>query len=235
MKAGIITSAFSTILRVSATLLLLTAAGLIAFGCIIQTPPKAPIPASCVFIGVMTILCSIFGFIGAHFRPGFLFVYIIMGSSVLTLQLMIVAVLWIEPQHVVDRIVAIDERDGIQDYSREGILAKLQVGKKVFLAVVILESLGLFIAGIMRWIGELDNPYRKDFADLEPGPEPTRSRNLPDQEAAARPSAGPAPPPKPAALAKAAAAPKPAPFSVTPQATRIQHHDIDKDTSWDRL
>ena len=57
-------------------------------------------------------------FIGAHFRPGFLFVYIIMGSSVLTLQLMIVAVLWIEPQHVVDRIVAIDERDGIQDYSR---------------------------------------------------------------------------------------------------------------------
>lgn len=43
---------------------------------------------------------------------------------------------------------------------REGILAKLQVGKKVFLAVVILESLGLFIAGIMRWIGELDNPYR---------------------------------------------------------------------------
>ena len=43
---------------------------------------------------------------------------------------------------------------------REGILAKLEVGKKVFLAVVILESLGLLIAGIMRWIGELDNPYR---------------------------------------------------------------------------
>ena len=41
-----------------------------------------------------------------------------MGSSVLTLQLMIVAVLWIEPEHIVDRIVAIDERDGIQDYSR---------------------------------------------------------------------------------------------------------------------
>ena len=43
---------------------------------------------------------------------------------------------------------------------REGILAKLEVGKKVFLAVLILESLGLLIAGIMRWIGELDNPYR---------------------------------------------------------------------------
>ena len=182
-----------------------------------------------------------------------------MGSSVLTLQLMIVAVMWIEPDHIVDRIVAIDEKDGVQDYSRwsafyrlsqmpmgsvlcsrnigmsateqhalqerrvagrmsmcwqgvnasssrrseiawhslaafslilsrlehssrahlrlcqhsmkvsclwvlcpcrEGILAKLQVGKKVFLAVLILESLGLLIAGIMRWIGELDNPYR---------------------------------------------------------------------------
>ena len=44
-----------------------------------------------------------------------------MGSSVLTLQLMIVAVLWIEPDHIVDRIVAIDERDGIQDYSRWSI------------------------------------------------------------------------------------------------------------------
>ncbi|KAL3152061.1 hypothetical protein ABBQ32_001172 [Trebouxia sp. C0010 RCD-2024] len=160
-------SCFGFLLRLFATITLITGAGFIALGCVLENPPRAPVPALCVTVGVLAIITSALGFIGSHYKRSCLSAYVFFGTIVSTVQLILVLAMFVDAGGIVDRIEAYDLADGETWITRDEIAKKLDISRVVFLFVVVIDFVGLALAMIMR--GMSDHPYSNAFEDPELG------------------------------------------------------------------
>ena len=71
-----------------------------------------------VALGCFAILSSAVGYAGAHFRPSFLMLYLIVGTVSTTLQLLIVLGIFGAQDRVADEIIAADSSSGVQHFDR---------------------------------------------------------------------------------------------------------------------
>ena len=71
-----------------------------------------------VAVGCFAILSSAVGYAGAHFRPFFLMLYLIVGTVSTTLQLLIVLGIFGAQDRVADEIIAADSSSGVQHFDR---------------------------------------------------------------------------------------------------------------------
>eukprot|EP00884_Botryococcus_braunii_P022211 jgi/Botrbrau1/8674/Bobra.0087s0027.1 len=111
-KRTVFTWMFTFLLRVFATVSLVVGVGFIAFGCVLESPPKTAVPALLVTLGVLTLVGSVFGYAGARFHPILLTLYLIVGTCATTLQLVLVLAIFGAQNKVADAIINLDTREG---------------------------------------------------------------------------------------------------------------------------
>ncbi|KAK9828629.1 hypothetical protein WJX72_001192 [[Myrmecia] bisecta] len=164
-KTGL-TATFSILLKTLTVLNLLLGIGFIAFGCALEAPPTSLVPVGLVIVGVLTILSSSCGYMGARFKPKWLLAYLIMGTFVTVWQLIIVLGIFIGFNKVVDAVVKYNDVHGVApNLEKDQVAKKLDIGKWILLWVILGELAGLILALVMRCFGELEGEYDGLTAD----------------------------------------------------------------------
>ncbi|CAL8463138.1 g2672 [Coccomyxa elongata] len=158
-KKTYITFLFSSLLKGFSLGSFLVGIGFITFGCVLQSPPKNFVPGALVAIGCFTIVSSAIGYFGSQFRPVFLSLYLVVGTFATTLQLMLVLGIFGAQDKVADEIEKADSISGVKHFDKAYLVEKLEVGKWIFLWVVLAEAGSLVLAMIMRCMGELQGRY----------------------------------------------------------------------------
>ncbi|KAK9797366.1 hypothetical protein WJX73_004918 [Symbiochloris irregularis] len=132
--------------------------GFVAFGFALQAPAKSFVPVCLVLIGILTLVASVFGYIGARFRPAYLLYYLIVAGVATFLQLVILLCIFFAENKVA---TAIQMESSTDASTRNYIVTQLTVGKWIFIWMCAGELIALGIALGMYLSGKVEGVYAR--------------------------------------------------------------------------
>ncbi|GAB4814716.1 hypothetical protein N2152v2_001762 [Parachlorella kessleri] len=152
------------VMRFFSVLQLLTGVGFIIYALILESPPKTAIPIGLIIIGIIAILSFFVGCVGSCYKRWCLSLYLMLGTLVTLAELGIVLSLFFNLDNVVDNMsnyqlskqdadfqTAVENGNATWNWSRESTVRNaLEIGRWVFLVVIILQLIGLIVAISMK-------------------------------------------------------------------------------------
>jgi len=129
---------------------------LIAFGCVLQNPPKGYAPGMFVAVGALNLFAACAGFYGSYNKKRVLFVFIIFGGLSTLLQIVFEITLFTVFNKVLTAIRANSEPTG-NKYTQLG--KQLNIMRWVMVGFIFVELLTLVLAVLLKWVIKVDRTY----------------------------------------------------------------------------
>lgn len=154
-------------LRVFAVLHAVTAAGFVAYGCIVQYPPKAALPLGLVVLGCIGLVIALLGFIGSFYQRCCLAPYLVLAALMTVAELGITLSMFFALDQAVTEVVKSMGVKGLKKAQEEKhVREQITGGRWFFLVMVLLQAIGLLVAVVIRVCVV---PRQQSYEDFEAG------------------------------------------------------------------
>ncbi|KAK9833527.1 hypothetical protein WJX81_001723 [Elliptochloris bilobata] len=147
---------YGLLLRIFALACFAIGVAFIAFGCVLENPPKQLVSGALAGLGSFALATSAFGWFAPGLGPRLVAAYLIASALLTFLQVVLVLGIFGAQQKVA---VAVAQTDTTGRYTEAYVTEKLKVGKWVLLWIVLAECVSLCAAGALHWLRPEANPY----------------------------------------------------------------------------
>ncbi|GAX75087.1 hypothetical protein CEUSTIGMA_g2531.t1 [Chlamydomonas eustigma] len=156
---------FGFAMRIAVVFFIAVGVALIAFGCVLQNPPKDYAPILFVVVGSLNLFSSLAGLWGSYNKKRILLIFIIFGGLSVLLQIAFTISLFTLFDRVTEAIAPTGTAGSTQEISHNNVSRNLNIMRWVSIGFIFFEILTCLLAILLKWVVKEDDDRYTGFDD----------------------------------------------------------------------